>query len=274
MLYPQTGGFVISRSILISTLLLTAVAGAASAAPPLDDLAILVTPDHGREYIFTDKGAAHLAGEAVGVNSRSYHGFYIAMHEVVDGWSLRLEDGTVIGPATVQEARITPDQMVRRHLLPGGEIVTETVQLFDRGNGFRVVYDGVPGGNFEFLPRVDMRFLWKTGKPGYEVRWEGGNLLVCRQDALDKEPDPAHPAWLAVAVRGASDFRAVGRYLGTVYPKGKARKAMDRASPFLPGAIAGRIPAGIPAGKVEAVFAADITCEAAAARASRLRSIA
>jgi glycogen debranching enzyme len=194
------------------------------------------------------------------------------MHEVVDGWSLRLEDGTVIGPATVQEAKITPDQMVRRHLLPGGEIITETVQLFDRENGFRVVYDGVPGGNFEFLPRMDMRFLWKTGKPGYEVRWEGGNLLVCRGDALDKEPDPAHPAWLAVAVRGANDFRAENLYLERVYPKGKARKAMDRASPYLPGSIAGRIPAGVPAGKVEAVFAADVTAEAAAARARRLRS--
>jgi len=256
--------------VLISTLLL--VATAASAAPILDDLAIIVTPDHGREYIFTDKGAAHLAGEAVGVNTRSYHGFYIAMHEVVDGWSLRLEDGTVIGTATVQEAQITPDQMVRRHLLPSGEIITETVQLFDRENGFRVVYDGVPGGNFEFLPRVDMRFLWKTGKPAYEVRWERGNLLVCRSDAVDKEPDPAHPAWLAVAVRGANDFRADGLYMDTVYPKGQARKAMDRTSPFLPGAISGRIPAGIPAGKVEAVFAADITPEAAGARVSRLRA--
>ena len=242
------------------------------AAPVLDDLAILVTPDHGREYIFTDKGAAHLAGEAVGVNTRSYHGFYIAMHEVVDSWSLRLENGTIIGPATVQEARITPDQMVRRHLLPSGEIITETVQLFDRENGFRVVYDGVPGGNFEFLPRVDMRYLWKTGKPGYEVRWEGSNLLVCRQDALNKELDPAHPAWLAVAVRGARDFRADGLYFATVYPKGQARKAMDRVSPYLPGAIAGRIPSGVPSGKVEAVFAADVTPEAAAARVSRLRS--
>ena len=47
------------------------IAASAGAAPVLDDLAILVTPDHGREYIFTDKGAAHLAGEAVGVNTSS-----------------------------------------------------------------------------------------------------------------------------------------------------------------------------------------------------------
>ncbi|MEN8005870.1 MAG: amylo-alpha-1,6-glucosidase [Candidatus Krumholzibacteriota bacterium] len=258
--------------ILFCTLMLAGAAGVDAATPALEDLAITVTPDHGREYIFTDKGAAHLAGEAVGVNTRSYHGFYIAMHEVVDSWSLRLEDGTVVGPGTVQEAVITPDRMTRRHKLPDGGVVTETVELFDRENGFRVVYDGVPGGNFEFLPLVDMRFLWKTGKPGYEVRWEGGNLLVCRQDALDKEPDPAHPAWLAVAVRGANEFRTDGRHIDTVYPKGQARKAMDRTSPYLPGAIRGRIPPRVPSGKVEAVFAADVSASGAAERASRLRA--
>lgn len=267
-----TGGIVISRWILISVLFLAGAACAVEGAPSLEELAITVTPDHGREYIFTDKGAAHLAGEAVGVNTRSYHGFYIAMHEVVDSWTLLLEDGTLIGPATITEAVITPDRMVRRHRLPDGGIVTETVELFDRENGFRVVYDGVPGGNFEFLPLVDMRFLWKTGKPGYEVRWEGGNLTVCRQDALDKEPDPAHPAWLAVAVRGANEFRPDGRHLDMVYPKGQARKAMDRTSPYLPGAIKGRIPPRAPSGKVEAVFAADVSAAAAVERATRLRA--
>jgi len=244
---------------------------AGAAAPTLDEMAIIVTPDHGREYIFTDKGAAHLAGEAVGENQRSYHGFYIAMHEVVDSWSLLLEDGTVVGPATIIEARITPDRMVRRHQLPSGEIVTETVQIFDRENGFRVVYDGVPGGEFAFLPLVDMRFLWKTGKPGYETRWENGQMLVCRRDALGQDPDPAHPAWLAVAVRGADQFRPEGRFFDMVYPKGQARQAMDRASPYLPGAIVGRIPPRVPEGKVEVVFAADVSAEAAAARARRLR---
>ncbi len=270
--WSPMGGIVISRLILISILMLAGVANAGDGVLPLEDLAISVTPDHGREYIFTDKGAAHLAGEAVGVNTRSYHGFYIAMHEVVDSWSLLLEDGTVVGPATVQEARITPDRMVRRHLLPDGTIITETVELFDRENGFRVVYDGVPGGNFEFLPRVDMRFLWKVGKPGYEVRWEGGNLMICRQDALEKEPDPAHPAWLAVAVRGANEFRPDGLYFDTAYPKGQARKAMDHTSPYLPGAIRGRIPPRAPSGKVEAVFAADVTAAAAVERAIRLRA--
>ena len=77
----------------------------------VDSLAIEVTPDHPREFIYTDKGAAHLAGEAVGPDTRSYHGFYVAMHELLDGWTLRLEDGTEVGPATAVSARVLPDRL-------------------------------------------------------------------------------------------------------------------------------------------------------------------
>jgi glycogen debranching enzyme len=260
-----------TRAMLAAAALGLALAAGAGAMP-LDDLALTVTADHPREFIFTDKGAAHLAGEAVGPDTRSYHGFYIAMHEVVDGWSLRLDDGTEVGPATGVEATVTPDRLVRRHRLADGSEITETVTLFDRENGLRVVYDGVPAGRFAFLPRVDMRFLWRTGSPGYDVRWTGGQLLVCRQDAVNQQPDPAHPHWLAVAVRGASGFTPDGRHLPTSYPKGRARKAMADASPYLPGAVEGHIPPRVPSGRVEIVMAADVSPEAAAARAARLQA--
>ncbi len=247
-----------TRAMLAAAALGLALAAGAGAMP-LDDLALTVTADHPREFIFTDKGAAHLAGEAVGPDTRSYHGFYIAMHEVVDGWSLRLDDGTEVGPATGVEATVTPDRLVRRHRLADGSEITETVTLFDRENGLRVVYDGVPAGRFAFLPRVDMRFLWRTGSPGYDVRWTGGQLLVCRQDAVNQQPDPAHPHWLAVAVRGASGFTPDGRHLPTSYPKGRARKAMAVASPYLPGAVEGHIPPRVPSGRVEIVMAADVS---------------
>jgi glycogen debranching enzyme len=257
---------------LVPCLLLLAVTAGAARAVTLDELAITVTADHPREFIFTDKGAAHLAGEAVGADSRSYHGFYIAMHEVVDGWSLRLEDGTEVGPRTAYAAEVTPDRLVRRHRLPDGTGITETVEIFDRQNGFRVVYDGVPAGRFAFIPRIDMRFLWRVGQPGYEVRWQDGALRICRQDARDTEPDPAHPHWLAIAVRGAQGFTPDGRHLSVTYPKGRARKAMDQASPYLPGSLDGHIPPRVPSGRVEAVFAADVSEVAAADRAARLRA--
>jgi glycogen debranching enzyme len=246
--------------------------GFAASPSNLEDLAITVTADHRREFIFTDKGSAHLSGEAVGKDTRSYHGFYIAMHEVVDGWELHLEDGTVVGPETAYAADITPLDMKRHHRLPDGSQITETVQLYDGENGFRVVYEGVPGGGFAVVPRVDMRFLWRVGQPAYETIWENGTLQMCRQDALGAEPDPAHPAWLAIAVRGADGFTPDGRHLSTTYPKGLARKAMDQTSPYLPGKITGRIPPRVPSGRVEIVFAADVSAAAATDRAARLRA--
>jgi len=242
----------------------------AASAPRLDDLALTVTADHPREYIFTDKNAAHLAGEAIGPNTRSYHGFYIAMHEVVDSWTMRLDDGTVLGPQTAYEAIVTPDKIVRHHRLPGGDIVTETVILFDRENGFEVVYDGIPSGEFAFQPLIDMRFLWKVSQPAYEVRWQEGALLTCRQDALTTAVDPAHPQWLAITVSGASEFRPVGKYQSTNYPKGHARRAMDHTSPYRIGDLVGRIPGRVPAASVRITMAADVSASAAQARVRRL----
>jgi len=255
-----------------AAVLLTALLACGAQAVTLDDMALTVTTDHLREYIFTDKGAAHLAGEAIGPATRSYHGFYIAMHELVDGWTLQLEDGTEIGPSTAFEAVVTPDRLVRHHRLADGSVVTETVVLFDNANGFQVSYDGVPAGEFRFLPRIDMRFLWKVAQPGYEVRWQDGVLRVCRQDALNQEPDPAHPRWLAVAVRGADTFAADGRYLPTDYPKGRARKAMDHATPYVPGAVVGHIPPRAPGGNVLVTFAADTGDDDAALRAWTLQA--
>lgn len=258
---------------IVAILLVSGAAAAVDLAvdvPTLDELAIEVGPAHPREFLFSDKGAAHLAGEAVGENSRSYHGFYVAMHEVLDGWTLVLEDGTRCGAATATAAEVRPDRLRRSFAGPGAGI-TETVTLLDRANGFRVVYDDVPAGDFSIEPRVDMRFLWKVGKPAYESRWEEGVLLVARQDALTAEPDPAHPAWLAVAVAGADRFTPVERHQDVDYPKGKARRAMDHASPYLPGLIGGRIPRHIPSGRVEMVCAAAETAELALERVRALR---
>ncbi|MCK4414843.1 MAG: hypothetical protein KAY32_15010 [Candidatus Eisenbacteria sp.] len=237
----------------------------------LDALAIGVSREHPREFIFTDKGAAHLAGEAIGPDTRSYHGFYVAMHELVDGWVLRAADGSEIGPGTAVTAEVYPDRLVRHHCLPAGTEVTETVMLFDRANGFHVSYKGLPAGRFAFVPRIDMRFLWRVGKPAYRVEWREGLLRIAREDEIATAGTLDHPAWLAIAVTGAEEFREEGRYVDTTYPKDAARKAMGQASPYIPGAISGRIPSRVPVGRVEVFIAADTSAEAAAQRVRRLR---
>ncbi|MBU1073314.1 hypothetical protein KKG45_08710, partial [bacterium] len=253
---------------VLSILLLVAGASAcrADAGPDalLADLAIGVTPVHPREFIFTDKGAAHLCGEAVGPATRSYHGFYVAMHEILDGWALRLEDGTELSAVTADEARVRPDRMERVWRLPSGETVTATVTLLDRSDGFRILYEGVPAGTFAFLPRVDMRFLWKVTRPAYLVEWREGVLRVAREDRPSRGEGERHPPWLAVAVSGADDFAADGRHLSSTYPKSAARNAMERANPYLPGEIRGRIPLRVPSGRVEVVVATGDDSDTAA----------
>jgi len=203
-----------------------AMAATPVAAAALDDLAIPVAPEHPREFIFTDKGAAHLAGCAVGEDTRSYHGFYVAMHELMDGWSLRLEDGRELSAATADSAVVLPDRLLRYHGVDGA-VVVETVTLLDRSDGFQVVYDGVPPGGFAFVPRIDMRFLWKVVRPDYLTVWEGGVLGVARADRVEAAAGERNPPWLAVAVAGAADFAPTGRYLPRRYPVDAARKAME-----------------------------------------------
>ena len=79
-------------ALLLGLVLAAAPAVALDGPAPadLDSLAIRVTREHPREVIYTDKGAGHFAAQGVGPDTRSYHGFYIAMHEVLDGWTLRV----------------------------------------------------------------------------------------------------------------------------------------------------------------------------------------
>jgi glycogen debranching enzyme len=255
---------------LSSLICLWSLAAAAPAAADIfEDLAIPVTPAHPREYIFTDKGAAHLAGCAVGEDTRSYHGFYIAMHELLDGWSLRLQDGRELSAATADSAAVLPDRLQRFYRIDGADIV-ETVTLLDRSDGFQVVYDGVPPGGFAFVPRLDMRFLWKVARPDYLTVWESGVLSVARADRVAAAAGERNPPWLGVAVQGAADFAPTGRYLPRRYPVDAARKAMESATPWEAGEIRGRIPPQVPSGRVQAVIAADATAATAAARAQRL----
>ncbi len=242
------------------------------APPDLDSLAIRVARDHPRDVIFTDKGTGHLAVPAVGTPTRSYHGFSMAMHELLDGWALRLEDGTEVGDGTSVAATVCPDRLVREHALPGGATVTETVTLFDRVGGLRIEYDGVPAGGFAFVPRVDMRFLWHVQRPAYVTAWRDGVLLVARADRPAPGADERWPAWLAFAVAGADDFAPAPRYLETVYPVDAARRAMERATPWEPGGVAGRIPERVQSGTLEVIVATGPDADGALAAAQRLRA--
>jgi glycogen debranching enzyme len=120
--------------------------------------------------------------------------------------------------------------------LYGNQKVTEEIFLPDELNELIVRFHGVPQGNHELIPWVDMRYIWDTPKPEYRIFWEKSNnlLLISRTD----NPFPkGQPRWLAITANVPLDFVAQERFRPTRYPKDAARRAMAETFPFTPGRL-------------------------------------
>ncbi|MBK7672843.1 MAG: hypothetical protein IPJ24_15875 [bacterium] len=80
---------------------------------------------------------------------------------------------------------MTPEaRLVRRDRLPDGRRSHETIELFDRENGFRDA-SGTMSHRARCrgaVPRVDMQFLWKVEQPSCETRWNGDALLIAQHE--------------------------------------------------------------------------------------------
>jgi glycogen debranching enzyme len=189
-----------------------------------------------REYIYTNKVAAHFSGETVGPNSRSYHGLYVSMHEYVDSWELAL-GGRRLGAEEIGEAFVYPHTIYRSYPKLG---VIEEIFLPDSLNALAVCLHapgaGVSAGAGELVPWVDMRHIWEVPKPEYRILWSKAKnvLFISRAD----EPFPeGRPAWIAVTANVPMDFIPDERFRSTDYPKDAARRAMARTNPFTPGRL-------------------------------------
>jgi glycogen debranching enzyme len=185
-----------------------------------------------REFIYTNKIATHFSGEAVRSNSRSYHGLFCSMHEYLDSWELFL-NGTLLDQNRITEALVYPHTIYRVH---AGKGVMEEILLPDEFNGLVVQFNGIIGGEHEFVPWVDMRHIWDTPKPEYRIFWEKKNntLLISRVD----NPFPTgQPRWLAVTANVQLEFVPDERVRPTTYPKDAARRAMAQTFPFSPGRL-------------------------------------
>jgi predicted glycogen debranching enzyme len=207
---------------------------------PLDSLAIRGTPERPREFLYTDKGGAHFFGEAASPWSRSYHGLYSHMHELLDGWDIEL-DGKPLERIAV--ADVFPDRIVRRY-----DGLTETIVLLDRekglgeedvppGAGLLVELTPDRSGTLRFSPRIDIRFVWEEVRPEYDVRWDPGRqvLLAASRRHLQRTTSEDWPVWLGLACSTEWDFHAETTYLPATYAKDAARRAMARATPYRPG---------------------------------------
>jgi len=216
-----------------------------------------------REYIYTNKEASHFSGESVRRHSRSYHGLFCAMHEYLDSWELRL-NGELLDADAATGAAAYPHTMYR---LYGKQDITEEIFLPDERNELIVRFSGVPQGEHELIPWVDMRYIWDTPKPEYRIFWEKKNnvLLISRVD----NPFPkGRPRWLAVTANVPLDFTAQETFRPTRYPKDAARRAMGETFPFSPGRLAFTY-GGDPAEPLTFVFVLGRTDNEAAKRAEQ-----
>lgn len=185
-----------------------------------------------REYIYTNKVAAHFSGETVGPNSKSYHGLFVSMHEYVESWDFSL-GGAPLRLDEIGEAFVYPHALYRSFPKRG---VMEEIFLPDTLNALAVTLRGDLAAAGEIVPWVDMRHIWQAPKPEYRILWSKNRntLLVSRAD----EPFPeGRPAWIAITANVPMDFTSEERFRPTEYPKDAARRAMARTNPFTPGRL-------------------------------------
>ena len=235
-----------AHAVLVFGLAALAVAQQGDAmAIPLDSLALSVRPSHAREFLYTDKGGAHFYGEAASPWSRSYHGLYSHMHEFLDGWDLQLGGRPLV---EIERAEVYPDRLVRHY---AG--LTETITLLDREpevTGAALLVELLPAasGTLRLAPRADIRFVWETVRPEYEVRWdaERRTLLLASQRHLQRTPDEDWPVWLGLGCDAPWEFASLPAYETHTYAKDAARRAMATATAFRPGVFTIRCQAGHP----------------------------
>jgi glycogen debranching enzyme len=180
-----------------------------------------------REVILAGGGATHFACESHDENRRAYHGLYNRMHEYIDGWRFRVGD-RVLEPAD-GSLELWPWTFQRAY--DGG--ATESLFMPRRLPGAVISLEGVDG-SWAFEPHIDMRHIWDVPKPEYEVEWNErlGALFVSR---VDYEPPAEVPRVIAIVPGFWSTWENDIAWLPNDYTRDKARRAMEKTNPWIPG---------------------------------------
>ncbi len=180
-----------------------------------------------REVILAGGGATHFACESHDENRRAYHGLYNRMHEFLDGWRFRSGED-VLEPAD-GTLELWPWTFERSY--DGG--ATESLFMPRRLPGAVISLEGVDG-SWAFEPHIDMRHIWDVPKPEYEVEWNErlGALFVSR---VDYEPPAEVPRVIAIVPGFWSTWNYSDAWLPNDYTRDKARRAMEKTNPWIPG---------------------------------------
>jgi len=215
------------RIILIGMLLAATAFAVRIEAPAPVPYAPLASGPVSRELILAGGGATHFACESQDENRRAYHGLYNHMHEFLDGWRFSA-GGRVLEPA---EGRLELWPWTFRRRYEGGAV--ESLFMPRRLPGVVISLAGA-AGPCAFEPHIDLRYIWDVPRPEYRVVWNErlGALFVQRKGF---ESPAGVPRVIAIVPSLWADWRDDPVWLANDYRRDKARRAMERANPWIPG---------------------------------------
>jgi hypothetical protein len=191
-----------------------------------------------REYVYTDKAAAHWSGETSDEPSRSYHGLCVRMQKLLESWRFQV-GGEWLDPAAAA-VRVHPHLLERIYPQHG---LRERICLLD-GEAALVVElqgRGLKGGVWR--PLVDIRPVRRPRRVRYQIHWRPRKeQLLLRGDRSIR----GSPSWLGLASSGPVSFRPRPRHQKKVYRRGRLRGVMAEGTPYQPGdlcfqAVRGRV---------------------------------
>ena len=211
-------------------LLLLFLAVLATAQPPAEGTvphAPLSPGSVSREVILAGGGATHFACESHDEHRRAYHGLYNRMHEFLDGWRFQVGE-RVLDPA---EGSLELWPWTFQRAFEDG--ANESLFMPRRLPGVVISLSGADGP-CSFEPHVDIRHIWQVPRPEYTVEWNErlGALFVER---LDFDPPAEVPRVIAIVPGVGSTWEDDGAWLPNDYTRDKARRAMEKANPWIPG---------------------------------------
>jgi glycogen debranching enzyme len=201
-----------------------------------DRLVIEIPPGISREYVYTDKVAAHWSGETSAAPTRSYHGLCVRMQKLLETWRFQV-NGVWLDPA-MATVRLYPHLLER--VYPGSG-VRETVCLLD---GLAALVVELQGRGLEWgvwRPMVDIRPVRQPRRTHYQVRWRPQDrLLLLRGDLSIR----GSPPWLGLGADVPLNFEPHPRQEKSVYRRGQLRGVMAEGYPYEPGSLSFRAVGG------------------------------
>ncbi|KPL19948.1 MAG: hypothetical protein AMJ92_00340 [candidate division Zixibacteria bacterium SM23_81] len=198
-----------------------------------NDLIIATESGKSREYVYTNKVAAHFSGETRSGPTRSYHGLCVRMQKLLEDWRFQL-GGVECKPEETTQVLAYPHRLVRIFEHPPAR---EHICLLDRWNVLVVDLMAKDMDIGALWPLVDIRPVRLAVKPVYQVAWQPHNNLLLIRGTCGSKTSSGNFVWLGVTCSAPMDFSPQQRYLPTVYVRGQQREVMGRGTPFVPGLL-------------------------------------